>query len=810
MSHSPLYTTSEQPRADCPPSRVLDPHGNHHFPEHGCVMWYRRKEIDPLQRLTRQYHETCDHLHESLHRNDPYVYLIAVASSADHCLHLYLVQRSAGMRPHTMLLIEWLRACYGGPKLGLPRSFFAWPFTGMKATPFFFRDWVMTRAHDIDYQMDSEARGLMTHQHSAMRFIRWRMTRPVVTKDAVFAPMRLQDHSGRGVDVSMVSGERTSVPPTTHCCMLTDPPRHGKTATALTALLPYTTVFVTSKPGVLPIWQAECQRLGLRCRLLNGMADAVAFCASHDPSERCVILVSVFILHTLSRREEFRSLWSASDALVIDEFHTINTGQAGAIQSLFIPPTMSHTLSDFQTLMRDSPPRQFLLLVSATPPIRARFNQLFGWVCGWHVGDYSALLMQAATTLSTEFMGACTPNQELLVHEASVFFRPGDHRKLIHNFRHRWQVSVPVKFKISQMRIPGAFNFRIEEARIGCNGVRFPPVIVAGNNPRFNSLQRVHVPMALPEQFGDAFSRLRALAEGNMNSHLKMEPRLRRLCQHVARMLAADRSITDVLDLLGTTENVWRELTSRGNFRATGQVSQCLDSLPEGWTLLPDTSGCSVCFTDYTEASEVLALGCRHVYCRQCLMGWFRAGHNTCPMCRKHVTYAHRTTFGELQSGAEVPAAAAVEPPISQYNSLQEQGRVYDSMVSTLEQHQKWIVFFQKVETLQEFRAHVSQVRPDVSVFEVSGGVPTSRWHPTIERWGKSDSGVILLTYAAGAEGLSLSSTRQCLLAEPPYAKSKFLQAIQRTKVFDTNSANVFLIERGPHNTCEWDILLAP
>jgi len=43
-------------------------------------------------------------------------------------------------------------------------------------------------------------------------------------------------------------------------------------------------------------------------------------------------------------------------------------------------------------------------------------------------------------------------------------------------------------------------------------------------------------------------------------------------------------------------------------------------------------SGCTICFSDI--ASNPYTLPCSHTFCTDCIMIWFRAGHNECPLCR--------------------------------------------------------------------------------------------------------------------------------------------------------------------------------
>ncbi|KXS94476.1 hypothetical protein AC578_1720 [Pseudocercospora eumusae] len=51
----------------------------------------------------------------------------------------------------------------------------------------------------------------------------------------------------------------------------------------------------------------------------------------------------------------------------------------------------------------------------------------------------------------------------------------------------------------------------------------------------------------------------------------------------------------------------------------------------------PQTS-CSVCLDDFTNASTVIRLDCKHVFHAKCIVTWLEKSKNSCPLCRKEVT----------------------------------------------------------------------------------------------------------------------------------------------------------------------------
>ena len=824
-SYSTLFTTGEALGGHAIPQRVIHPNSSHFYPGHGRIMFYREKDIDPDVRLSRQYHDEADHIHECLFR-EPNAYFLVVASATTNKLHMYLVLRSSGVFPLTLMLIDWLRRMFTPEvaPLQLPPSFFAFPFCNMKTIPYFIRAWVKTQAEEC---MGVEESGLMPHQEQSIRFIRWRMQRPVISTDDVFAPLRLKDTQGSDCEINIVcpnpsthsQTSQTISPLLPSFAILCDPPRHGKTMTSLCAMRDLQTVIVTTKPGVIPIWVSECKRLGYTYRLLSSLSDATAFCATFEPGDdKLVVIVSVFILTSLQKTPAFQTLWHQTQALVCDEFHLFNRNHSECVEAMFMEmdrPQQQAPVGyqQFRNLVQAGGTEHFLLLVSATPPPRPRFSQMYSWLLGRvpSVHDYFSTLLQSCTTLSTEMESVSTPHQDLLVSNPSIFNHPSDYRRMISNFNNRNHVEVPRRFKLSQIRLNGTFQFRTLDRQ--CHTIRFPPVTCYVNNPRYNTLRRVEIPTQMSAstetRFNTVFQSLRTLAEGAISPHIKMMPRLRRLCQHIGRMLADYHPVGEIIHMMENTEVVWRELTTRTNFRATGFFEQCMDSLPAGWTLLPNTTSCNICFSDFTDSSEVTALGCRHVFCRDCVGQWF-AAHTTCPNCRGHVTYAHRTTFGQLQrpAEAEVPVQAPPSSPLH-YNHNDMVCATNDAITSLVESdNQKWIVFFQRQESLSECKAHLVEDCPDIPVWEVSGNVSTARWHQNIEAWMGAERGTLLLTFAAGAEGVSLSCTRNIVLAEPPFLRSKFWQSIQRTKVFHTNTGNIVLLNGGVHVKCEWDLLL--
>ncbi len=48
---------------------------------------------------------------------------------------------------------------------------------------------------------------------------------------------------------------------------------------------------------------------------------------------------------------------------------------------------------------------------------------------------------------------------------------------------------------------------------------------------------------------------------------------------------------------------------------------------------------CAICWSDFKDNEEVTPLICdeRHLYHTACIEAWIRKGHNTCPLCRKHI-----------------------------------------------------------------------------------------------------------------------------------------------------------------------------
>ena len=47
-----------------------------------------------------------------------------------------------------------------------------------------------------------------------------------------------------------------------------------------------------------------------------------------------------------------------------------------------------------------------------------------------------------------------------------------------------------------------------------------------------------------------------------------------------------------------------------------------------------EDEGCSICFVDYEEATELRILPCTHSFHKKCIDPWILEQNNSCPLCR--------------------------------------------------------------------------------------------------------------------------------------------------------------------------------
>jgi len=48
---------------------------------------------------------------------------------------------------------------------------------------------------------------------------------------------------------------------------------------------------------------------------------------------------------------------------------------------------------------------------------------------------------------------------------------------------------------------------------------------------------------------------------------------------------------------------------------------------------------CTICLKDNIPLEDKCCMECNHFFCKGCIDDWFNTGNNTCPLCRRNITY---------------------------------------------------------------------------------------------------------------------------------------------------------------------------